>query len=544
MLPLASRSSSRRRKHYEPTEALEARVLLTTSVGTHDIEVVGRTANGGWWATGYDVNSASSSTTTHAVFAVWSADVNWQDVRFGDFDGDGLQDIVGRDPSTGYWWTTLSDMIGSTTVVGTQWTTSTDWFDVGVADLAPVGDRGEQGHFTHKSDIVGRTAGGTWWAAVANGDGTFTNTPIGHWSPTAGWQDTQFLDINSDGVTDVVSRNAAGGWWAFVSRGEVIAYDTVRLGGWSPTAGWQDVVVADDFFRDGDPAILGRASDGAWWALDFAADGRATNRYVSGWSEAANWRHVAAADLDGDERDEVIGQTADGAWWRIVPATMTSELIGWTRPTDTVRVARDVTHALVGSHRSFEIVDAIAFRDANGYWWAAVLAPDTLRLQSTVVGAWAEDAGWQDVAAARVSRLPVSDSGVSTPGTGTHHTVRIFGHRSGATVTVEGRVEFLPVSGAKHTVTVHYAVPATGYSREFVFVAFPGKVSTATWSFEFAGHIGDDHYRTVTPLGPSTARGNAGRDTLDGRNGGIADELFGGDDLDVLLGDANDVLVQ
>lgn len=30
-------------------EALEDRRLLTTPLGMHDIEVVGRTANGGWW---------------------------------------------------------------------------------------------------------------------------------------------------------------------------------------------------------------------------------------------------------------------------------------------------------------------------------------------------------------------------------------------------------------------------------------------------------------------------------------------------------------
>ncbi|MDQ3332917.1 MAG: hypothetical protein M3552_20085, partial [Planctomycetota bacterium] len=516
--------------------------LLTTAVGTHDIEVVGRTANGGWWASGYDFSQDPSvqGTVENAAFAVWSADVDWQHVRFGDYDGDGLKDVAGFDPSTGYWWTTLSDMIGSTTVVGTRWSTATTWTDVGVVDLAPGGDRGDQGHFTNKSDLVGRSADGGWWAAVANGDGTFTNAFLGHWSPNAGWRDTQFLDINNDGATDIVSRNAAGGWWGLVSRGAVIAYDTVRLGGWSPTAGWQDTLVAQNFFRDGDDAILGRASDGAWWALDFAADGSATNRYVTSWNEAADWTNVVAADLDGDGRDEVVGQTADGEWWRIVAATAPSEFIGWEPPANNVRVSHDVTNALYVTHRAFDaVVDAILSRDDSGYWWASVLAPDTKQFQRTLVGAWDESAGWRDVAAARVSRVPVWEVQ-----TGTLHTVKIFGHRAGTTVTVEGRVDWLPVSGAMHTVTVHYAVPTTGFSRDYTFTAFPGKVSFASWQFEFTGHIGNDDYRPITALGPSIAHGNAGNDTLDGRNNGSMDQLFGGDGLDVLLGDPEDVLVQ
>ncbi|MBA3315686.1 MAG: hypothetical protein H0T47_20670 [Planctomycetaceae bacterium] len=539
-------------------EVLEDRLLLTTNFGTHDIEVVGRTAAGGWWASGFDYGVGSTPNRfENEVFATWDPGVDWQHVRFGDFDGDGLEDIAGYNPETGIWHTTLSDMVGSTTVPGGRWSTATTWSDVGVVDLAAPGDRGEQGHFVKKADLVGRTAGGAWWAAVSNGDGTYTNVFLGGWSPSAGWQDVQFLDINSDGATDIVARNANGGWWGLVSRGSLIAYDTVRLAGWSVTAGWQDVLVVENFFREGDPAILGRSSDGGWWALDFAADGTATTRLVTGWAPGAGWEDVFAADLDGDGRDEVIGRTSAGGWWQLSPLTMsTSGIGGWSPAANwvDVQVARDVPHDREFSSNwpdRFSAVistrDAIIGRASDGAWWASKLEGSTL--QHVAMGHWDPAAGWQDVTAARVTRPPVF-ARLSLPTEPRHFegsvVIDILGHRSGtevyaflsSTSTADGKA-----GGGKIPqvfAAVSYHVPATGYAFSFRD-QYLGQFPSGPIEVRFAGHYGRDSFQNF--LAPSIARGNAGDDTLDGRNDRL-DHLFGGDGLDVLLGDPGDVLVQ
>lgn len=48
------------------------------------------------------------------------------------------------------------------------------------------------------------------------------------------------------------------------------------------------------------------------------------------------------------------------------------------------------------------------YRDTSGFWKGLSFNIITAQLQSTIIRQWTTDAGWDDVAAARVSRLPAS----------------------------------------------------------------------------------------------------------------------------------------
>lgn len=506
-LRLSPRTRPGRRFAAAPAaESLEERILLS------GIEVAGRTAGGQWWTSLYRGTFLHGSTETQ-VFAGWSSAVDWRHVRFGDYDGDTLQDIAGWDPGSGQWWVSLSDGDSSTTRLAGSWSKATTWSDVAAVDLAEPGDRGTQGHFTNKADLVGRAADGSWWGAVSNGDGTFRNVLLSHWDPSAGWRDVRFLDVNADGATDMLGRTSAGAWWASVSRGW-LTYETVSLAQWNEAAGWRDVLVTRNFFQDGRDGIVARASDGGWWSLRFGAGGTAATHFLGSWRESAGWRDVMTGEFErltaGANGSDIVGRNAAGEWWMSSwnGAGLTTRLIGsW----DESAGWRDVRvwngNTIVG-------------RTATGRWWAsqfpfsAVPQPDAM-LAHDSMGWWAPDAGWRDVTAANVTRDPVELIYSYT------QIIDIYAHRAGTTAIVDG---------GGLSLTVNYRVP--GFAPR-VF-SFQRHQHDNWFSIRFNGHAAADLFRNASSEN-STARGWDGGDAFYVRNNVAADAVFGGDGLDQLV---------
>lgn len=539
----------RPRRHFNPViaEVLEERVLPAHTLGVawegiHDFEVVGRTAGGQWWSGGYDAQPLGSETGfQNEAFASWSGGVNWQTVRHGDFDGDGLSDVAGRDPQTGNWWITYSDGVRSTTRLGANWDRTAGWTDVAAVDFASPDDRTPGNlHFTNKADLIGRVASGQnagWWvAAVSRGDGTFVSVSLNRWAPNAGWRDVRFLDINNDGATDVVGRTSTGNWWALRSMvdpttREGLSYDNVLLATWNEAAGWRDVRVATDFFRDGRAAILARSSGGEWRALAFDSSGAAVTRVVGNWNEAAGWRDVSVGFgtrfLAGPS---LFGRTAGGDWWR-------SEWTGTTFAS--YRIAhweesagwRDVQLA-----RSRDSLQAwIVGRTASGQWWAAALSNDNRSSTNVLMGRWDESAGWRDVTVA--FDKPVTRSAVAVQkrivGDIQDILVNIQGNRAGTTVTVDN--ESNPAFGL-FGIKVTYLVTGSAVPREtLIYETSSAFVPNRLWWLEFNGHYLADAYDNNSNK-PSEALGWAGDDTFDTVNG-VVDSIVGGDGVDGGQGD-------
>lgn len=177
-----------------------------------------------------------------------NAEIDFRDVREGDFDGDGRMDIVGR--HAGDWWVGRTGGDDDSEFLAERWATwsDVDWIDVWAADFNGDGF----------DDLVGRT-GGDWWVAVSTGR-RFLNQHWGRWSDSVDWQDVCVGDFNNDGMADITGRTG-GGWWVARSTGETFLNE--YWGEWSLDVDWREVH-ADDFNNDGLDDIAG-LSDGAWW---------------------------------------------------------------------------------------------------------------------------------------------------------------------------------------------------------------------------------------------------------------------------------------
>ncbi|WP_353945334.1 FG-GAP-like repeat-containing protein [Streptomyces sp. HUAS MG91] len=244
---------------------------------THD-DLLARTAQGGtlnFWAGSGTTSAAASGLGTPAVLGnAWD---NYTDFATGDFDADGRTDVIGR-------------------AVGLR--TLEFWAGEGTA------------------------------GAPGTGDGLAAHTPV-----TADWsryRDTVAGDFDGDGHDDLIAREAATGslrFWAGTGRtapgtsGFTAPVDVT--GDWS---GLTDLA-AGDFDGNGTTDLVGRntATDRLqyWAGLGGGApDLFSTVKIVgSGWG---NFTDLAAADLNGDGRDDLVGRarTTDELWFWAADGTI------------------------------------------------------------------------------------------------------------------------------------------------------------------------------------------------------------------------------
>ena len=137
----------------------------------------------------------------------------------GDFNGDGRTDIVAR-ASNGQWYAAISlerARVGFSSVLMGAWSIAVDWQDLQVGDFNGDG----------RSDILGRSAGGSWWAGLSKSDSLgFRNDYMGQWSMLVAWADISTGDFDGDGRSDIVGRvaprlgQAGGRYWVGIAGDE------------------------------------------------------------------------------------------------------------------------------------------------------------------------------------------------------------------------------------------------------------------------------------------------------------------------------------
>jgi hypothetical protein len=347
-------------------------------------DVVGRTATGSWWISS---DSGSTGLLSPTLAGHWSPLAGWRDVQFGDFDGNGLTDLVGR-TSGGAWW--VGDNTGGTfqnRYMG-FWSERVGWQDVTVGDFNGDG----------RDDVAGRTANGAWYVAQSTGT-SFITTRWAGWSSAAGWHDVRIGDFNGDGRDDIVARNNFGAWWVARSTGS--SFTSTFWGGWNEGAGWHDVLVAD-FDGNGTDDIAARSRFGEWY-VGLSVGTRFSTGHWANWNEALGWRDVSVGDFSGDGRPDIIGRTSAGVWF--VAANLGSsfstsataygawvEASGW----------RDVQFGqFAGSTK-----DDILARASTGAWYVGENTGSGIVFKP--FGQWTEGLVWQNVGSRRDFLIPVA----------------------------------------------------------------------------------------------------------------------------------------
>ncbi|MCA9073964.1 MAG: VCBS repeat-containing protein [Planctomycetaceae bacterium] len=258
-------------------------------------DLAGRSSSDGMWRV---ILSNGSTFDPPALWGTWSTSVTFSDLLVGDFNGDELDDVVGR-ASTGTIVVGLSTGSSFATSGFGAWSTSVIWENVFVGDVNADG----------MDDLIGRASTNTWVGAVSTGT-SFATSSFGAWSSAVSWVNVLVGDVNGDGRTDIIGRASNGRWVAGTSTGT--RFSTSSWGGWTTTTVWSDVRVGD-FNGDGRTDIVGRAANGRV-VVGESNGTRFVQSGWSAWSTSVSWLNVVVGDFNDDGLDDLAGFASTGSW--------------------------------------------------------------------------------------------------------------------------------------------------------------------------------------------------------------------------------------
>lgn len=200
--------------------------------------------------------TAVGATAANPMTVAWSFDLRQASGKgTSDLTGDGANDMIGKDPGGSLWLygNTVRDgaPIAGRTLISTGW----NMYNLVVA----AGDWNDDGI----GDVLGRDAGGQLWFYPGNGSGGVGSRVWmgGGWS---GYQIVAVSDWDRDSDADLVARDPGGQLWLYRGRGrsDVPAgffQPRVSLGG-----GWNifnTIVGIGDGNYDNKPDLVGRRAD-------------------------------------------------------------------------------------------------------------------------------------------------------------------------------------------------------------------------------------------------------------------------------------------
>ncbi len=274
----------------------------------------------------------STPTNWHASFGDangWKDDPSyWETIQFPDLNGDGLADVCGR-TSTGI---VCARSNGQSFGIITNWdfvfgniggwnTDPSYWQTIQFPDVNGDG----------RDDVCGRNANGiicgtsigtsfegqTSWSTEYDDGSGWDNDP-------AYWSTIQFIDFTGDGMADICGR-ATGGIYCGISIGNKFSPPSYRETNFSNANGWHTdpsyyaTIQFPDVNGDGKADICGRAPDGMYCAksendnfVEFS-NWQPEFSDADGWkSDPAYWATIQFPDVSGDGNADVCGRTVNG----------------------------------------------------------------------------------------------------------------------------------------------------------------------------------------------------------------------------------------
>ncbi|HEY7662632.1 MAG TPA: VCBS repeat-containing protein, partial [Xanthobacteraceae bacterium] len=215
----------------------------------------------------------------------------WTFLAAGDFNGDGVTDLIWQDPTTGAsieWLMSRNGGVGSMPatppVQGWTLVATGDFNHDGITDLM------------WQNSATGATS--EWLMSASGGLGSNPATP-----PVAGWSLITSGDFNGDGITDLMWQNATTGAtseWLMSANG--LASNPAT----PPVSGWY-LVATGDFNHDGITDMMWKnaaTGDTSEWLMS-ADGGLAGNPGTPG---GQGWSVVATGDFNGDGVQDLMWQ--------------------------------------------------------------------------------------------------------------------------------------------------------------------------------------------------------------------------------------------
>jgi len=292
-----------------PSEQLEEELPVNNDFNGDGIpDVLMRNTSGAWWVNHLNGNRGLAANTGGIAM---TSNTDYQLQAKADFNGDGFEDVLVRNTSTGTWF--MYHLNGNRGFAansgGVGLSTNLDWEFKAAQDFNGDGN----------IDILMRNSStGGWWLYHMNGArGLAAGSGGLALTSNAAYAFKAAKDFNGDGNTDVLVRNTSTGTWYLYHLNGNRGF-AAGSGGIAATAN-QDYAfkAAEDFNGDGNMDVLVRNTSTGTWFL-YHLNGNRGFAAGSGGLPLTNnsaWAFKAANDFNGDGNMDVLIRNSNGAWY-------------------------------------------------------------------------------------------------------------------------------------------------------------------------------------------------------------------------------------
>ncbi len=349
-------------------------------------------ANGTLW-----IYPNNGSTTGNPWTTRYAAGTGWDTVDtllLGDVTGDGRADVLARDSATdnGDLWIYPNDGSGGGSDPFTsRFGAGTGW-DLATAMM--IGDVNADGH----PDVVARDGSGALWI-YPNDGATTVNPYLSRYAAGSGWNSANTMllgDVTGDGHPDIVTRDDAGNALVYPHSG-VTAGDPWTVGPVAAGSGWNfaNALLLGDINGDGKADLLARVAGGA---LSLYSNNGTATPWTTSISAGIGWDamdQLLLGDVNGDHRADLLARdpsTAGGTLW-IYPNSGVTGVDPWTVRRIWVGVGWNLATAMTLGDLTGDGNPDILVRDSAGTLWVYPSSGATTGSPFTVARTWI-GTGW------------------------------------------------------------------------------------------------------------------------------------------------------
>ena len=250
----------------------------------------------------------SGSAFNGAVGKQWGWQAAGDKPFTADIDGDGRVDLIVWRPTDGTWYWLTSGTGYNYANQGAK-----PWGAQSLGDVPMVGDMDGD----RKADlVVWRASTGTFYWLTSSTNYNYQNAVGIQFGDQASGDIPMLADFDGDGKSDLAVWRASIGVWFWLTSSTGYTYATARAVQWG--AGSQgDIPLTGDMDGDGKTElIVWRPGSGMWFALTSTSGYAYSGQTQNQWGSQALGDQPFIGDLDGDGRaDLAVWRKSNGTWY-------------------------------------------------------------------------------------------------------------------------------------------------------------------------------------------------------------------------------------